>query len=86
MDNKEAVVCIRNNWPDERYSMLREALEKAIAALEAAELAPTPNTGSPKLLMPSVGVFIQTGCELGMKGSTVSRLYHAVVAQLRASA
>jgi hypothetical protein len=43
MDNKEAVVCIRKNWPDERYSMLREALEKAIAALEAAELAPTPN-------------------------------------------
>lgn len=46
MNNKEAVECIRKNWPDVRYSMLREALEKAIAALEAAELAPTPNRSS----------------------------------------
>jgi hypothetical protein len=50
------------------------------------ELGASTNTGSPKLLMPSVGVFIQTGCELGLKGSAVSKLYHAVVTQLRAGA
>lgn len=30
----EAIEVIRCNWPDERYLMLREALTKAITALE----------------------------------------------------
>jgi hypothetical protein len=34
MDNKEAVAIIRSNWPDIRYSMLREALDLAIKSLE----------------------------------------------------
>ena len=37
MDNKEAVSIIRSNWPDNRYSMLREALEQAIKALETED-------------------------------------------------
>lgn len=39
MDNKKAVEVIKSNWPDERYSMLREALELSIKLLEAEELA-----------------------------------------------
>lgn len=35
MHHKEAIKVIRSNWPDERYTMLREALELAIEALEA---------------------------------------------------
>ena len=34
MNNKEAIEAIRNNWPDERYSMLREALDIAISAID----------------------------------------------------
>jgi len=34
MDKKQAIEAIRNNWPDSRYSMLREALDIAIAAIE----------------------------------------------------
>jgi len=37
METAEAISAIRSNWPDERYTMLREALTKAIAALEAVE-------------------------------------------------
>ena len=37
METAEAISAIRSNWPDERYTMLREALTKAIAALEAIE-------------------------------------------------
>ena len=34
MDNKTAVEIIKSNWPAERYSTLRQALSKAIRALE----------------------------------------------------
>jgi hypothetical protein len=51
MDNKEAVKVIRSNWPDERYSMLREALELSIKLLEAEEPAQlSHNSGSTKSL------------------------------------
>jgi hypothetical protein len=39
MDNTQAVEVIKLNWPDARYSMLREALELSIKLLEAEELA-----------------------------------------------
>lgn len=31
---EEAIKTIRSNWPDERYTMLRESLEYAITAIE----------------------------------------------------
>ena len=34
MEKKEAVAVIRSNWPDLKYSMLREALDLAIKSLE----------------------------------------------------
>jgi len=41
MTRDEAIEAIRNNWPDERYSMLREALDVALAALSTpAPVAP----------------------------------------------
>lgn len=43
MNNKAAVECIRKNWPPSSRTMLIEALECAIAALEAAELATAQN-------------------------------------------
>ena len=41
METAEAILAIRSNWPDERYTMLREALTKAIAALEEVEAGRT---------------------------------------------
>jgi hypothetical protein len=38
-DVQRDIDAIRNNWPDERYSMLREALSHAIAALQAYQPA-----------------------------------------------
>jgi hypothetical protein len=37
MTRDEAIEAIRNNWPDERYSMLREALTVALVALVPVE-------------------------------------------------
>ena len=37
MTNREAVELIKSNWPSERYSALRQALSKAIRALEREE-------------------------------------------------
>lgn len=37
MTNKEAIETIEANYPDERYTMLREALDMAIEALEKQE-------------------------------------------------
>ena len=45
MDKKEAIEVIRNNWPDSRYSMLREALDIAIAAIEES-MVQKPATNS----------------------------------------
>lgn len=42
MTPKEAIKAIDGNWPPERYTMLREALEMAKAALSAAPPAPQP--------------------------------------------
>jgi DnaJ-class molecular chaperone len=50
MDNKQAVEVIRSNWPDARYSTLREALELSIKLLEAEEPAQlSHNSAMPKL-------------------------------------
>lgn len=46
MDKKEAISVIRNNWPPEQYSMLREALELSIKTLEAVEVAPSASDNS----------------------------------------
>lgn len=37
MNTQEAIKAIRDNWPPEQYTMLREALELAIKALEKRE-------------------------------------------------
>jgi hypothetical protein len=37
MTEQEAIKAIKNNWPDERYSSLREALSLAIQALKNEE-------------------------------------------------
>ena len=45
MDKKEAIEVIRNNWPDSRYSMLREALDIAITVIEESMVQkPATNT------------------------------------------
>jgi hypothetical protein len=48
MENKEAIEAIRSNWPDEKYSILREALTKAIAALECGTQPTSTNTARDK--------------------------------------
>jgi len=45
MDKKEAIEVIRNNWPDSRYSMLREALDIAITVIEES-MVQKPATNS----------------------------------------
>lgn len=37
MTNQEAIETIKANYPDERYTMLREALDMAMELLEAQE-------------------------------------------------
>ena len=37
MTTKEAIEAIKCNWPDSRYTILREALEMAISALRKQE-------------------------------------------------
>lgn len=39
MTNREAVEIIKSNWPSERYPVLRQALGKAIRALEREDRA-----------------------------------------------
>ena len=45
MDNKEAIAVLKSNYPHGR-SMLSEAVDLSIKALEAMELVPTPNKPS----------------------------------------
>ena len=52
MDNKEAVEVIRSNWPPVQYTMLREALTMAIAALEAPDLSGDSRTAGSLLCCP----------------------------------
>ena len=40
MTNKEAIEAIKSNYPPKHYSILREALDKAIEALEQTEWRP----------------------------------------------
>jgi len=50
MDNKEAIKVIRSNWPPTNRSMLIEALELSIKALEAMDmLKPSHNKQSTPL-------------------------------------
>ena len=44
MTNQEAIETINANYPDERYTMLREALDLAIKVLEKQDV-PDANTG-----------------------------------------
>ena len=37
MTREEAIEAIKCNWPDSRYTILREALEMAISALRAGK-------------------------------------------------
>ena len=37
MTNEEAIEAIKCNWPDSRYTILREALDMAISALRQQE-------------------------------------------------
>lgn len=50
MDNKEAIKAIKSNYPTENYTMLREALDLAIKALEEDdnEFMICPNCGMVK--------------------------------------
>ena len=43
MTNEEAIEAIKCNWPDSRYTILREALDMAIAALRQQETVTNRN-------------------------------------------
>ena len=45
MTNEEAIEAIKCNWPDSRYTILREALDMAISALRQQE--PVSNRNEP---------------------------------------
>ena len=45
MTNEEAIEAIKCNWPDSRYTILREALDMAISALRQQE--PVTNRNEP---------------------------------------
>ena len=41
MTRKDAIEAIKCNWPDSRYTILREALDMAVKALEDVTESPT---------------------------------------------
>ena len=43
MTNEEAIEAIKCNWPDSRYTILREALDMAISALRQQETVANRN-------------------------------------------
>ena len=43
MTNEEAIEAIKCNWPDSRYTILREALDMAISALRQQETVTNRN-------------------------------------------
>ena len=43
MTREEAIEAIKCNWPDSRYTILREALEMAISALRQQETVTNRN-------------------------------------------
>ena len=64
MTNEEAIEAIKCNWPDSRYTILREALDMAISALRQQETA--ANRNDPLTLdelreMPCESVYIVAG-------------------------
>ena len=44
MTREEAIEAIKCNWPDSRYTILREALDMAVSALRAQQEPNTPLT------------------------------------------
>ena len=78
METAEAISAIRSNWPDERYTMLREALTKAIAALEAME-AGQPDVQQLKAEIAAMATELE--CTLYEKFD--SGMYHALRGRLR---
>ena len=64
MTNEEAIEAIKCNWPDSRYTILREALDMAISALRQQETV--TNRNEPLTLdelrqMPCEPVYIVAG-------------------------
>ena len=43
MTRKEAIEAIKCNWPDSRYTILREALDMAVKALDAVPVVRCEN-------------------------------------------
>ena len=66
MTNKEAIETIKANYPDERYTMLREALDMAMELLKAQE----PMVLQIKeMAFLEIAVFIETNGVLEGKGT-----------------
>ena len=68
MTREEAIEAIKCNWPDSRYTILREALDMAISALRQQEAVTNRNgLNEPLTLddlrdMPCEPVYIVVGC------------------------
>ena len=61
MTREEAIEAIKCNWPDSRYTILREALDMAISALRAQQEPNTPLTPDELREMDGEPVWIVAG-------------------------
>ena len=60
MTREEAIEAIKCNWPDSRYTILREALDMAISALRAQQEPNTPLTPDELREMDGEPVWVQS--------------------------
>ena len=61
MTREEAIEAIKCNWPDSRYTILREALDMAISTLRAQQEPHAPLTPDELLEMDGEPVYIVDG-------------------------
>ena len=66
MTREEAIEAIKCNWPDSRYTILREALDMAISALRAQQEPNTPLTLDELRRMDGEPVWVVYGENEGM--------------------
>ena len=68
MTTKEAIEAIKCNWPDSRYTILREALDMAISALRQQETVTNRNGLNEPLTLGELRSAYKFGCPVWLVG------------------
>lgn len=68
MTREEAIEAIKCNWPDSRYTILREALDMAISALRQQETVTNRNGLNEPLTLGELRSAYKLGCPVWLVG------------------